>query len=233
MRQHRLVGSGRLRHLDLHLETVLEQVVVRQVLGRSPATARTAGAPASPRLRRGASRGNDLVDLDHGVALLAQVDARPRPAAPPGRPAARPRPRPAAASASPGATPRSAPAGWRAAGLAFQAASFSTPSFFASSAARAATTRSRTRSFTSANGSVRAGVYCDDASGDQACWARSRRLRCCASSRALSGENSAFRNFGLASAPVAPGAACARTLLAVLISSFSLSATGLRLSACS
>src|SRR6185369_14832863 len=90
-------------------------------------------------------------------------------------------------------------------GLVFQAASFSTPSFFASSAARALTTRSRTRSFTSANGSVRAGVYCDTRPATKVLGAISTAsvLRFF---WVLSGENSALRNFGLARALVAPAA---------------------------
>ena len=106
------------------------------------------------------------------------------------------------------------------------------PSFLASSAARAATTRWRTWSFTSANGIVRAGVY----------WAmRPATSVLGAISTAsvfrffsmLSGENSAPRNFALARAGGAPGTGVRRTFAAVRISSLSLSATGLRLSACS
>ncbi|MNU96780.1 hypothetical protein D3C71_868300 [compost metagenome] len=118
------------------------------------------------------------------------------------------------------------------AGAAFHAASLASPSLRANSEAFCPTYSSRTRARTSSSGRVLAGVYCT--TRPAASWlgptstASVLRLFCTESE-----EKSASRNLGLASGPTAPGAGVRVRPDAVCTLSLSLSATGLRLSACS
>ena len=110
-------------------------------------------------------------------------------------------------------------------------ASSAWPSLRASAAACSPTRRSRTWSFTSASGSVRAGEYSTmraDASwlGPTSTASVLRLLR------TASLPNTASSSLAEASGPVAPGAGV-RCTVALRFSSLSLSITGCRLSACS
>ena len=185
------------------------------------------------RFRRGRRARHDLVDPHDGIALRAQIHAHQR--------GQLGRCRRASALSMIGVRlrlrvePRNrhrraeARAGRRSA---CQAASLASPSVLASAAARSATSCVRTLSLTSSKGSARAGAYCVDAARCQLVGADLDRLGVVLALERIGRKQRAQEVAAGQRARRRRAPACAPTLPAVRIVSFSLSAAGFRLSGC-